>query len=137
MQNAIAVRTRWSGDLFFSGPGAGPVATAATVLDDVAEACLPGAVQPAPLAEASRCGAVDTGWFVRLTSSGLRDSQDGPERLAGLGIRLRRTSSLEDGAGGRQQGLLTAACAKGHLDAALDLLTARTGGHAWAIRAVG
>lgn len=137
VQNAIAVRTRWSGDLFFSGPGAGPVATAATVLDDVAEACLPGGVQPAPPAKGSRCGAVETGWFVRLTSNGLRDSQDGPERLAGLGIRLRRTSSLEDGAGGRQQGLLTAACAKEHLEAALDLLSARTGGRAWAIRAIG
>ncbi len=38
VQNAIALTTLWSGELFFSGPGAGPTVTAATVLDDVIEA---------------------------------------------------------------------------------------------------
>jgi homoserine dehydrogenase len=136
VQNAIAVRTRWSGDLFFSGPGAGPIATAATVLDDVAEACLPGATPPPAAAQASACGPIESGWFVRLTAPDLQDAQEGPERLAGLGIRLRRTSSLGSGAAGRQQWLLTAACARDHLEAALDLLSARTGGDTWAIRAI-
>ena len=31
VQNAVSLRTKWSGDLFFSGPGAGPAITAATV----------------------------------------------------------------------------------------------------------
>ena len=30
VQNAVSVTTRWTGDLFFSGPGAGPTVTAAT-----------------------------------------------------------------------------------------------------------
>ena len=46
VQNAIALTTLWSGELFFSGPGAGPTVTAATVLDDVVEASRNGETVP-------------------------------------------------------------------------------------------
>lgn len=136
VRNAIAVQTRWSGDLFFSGPGAGPVATAATVLDDVAEACLPGTVQPPRPAQPSACLPLETGWFIRLTSRHVRHAQEYPERLARLGIRLRRTSELRDGETGRQQWLLASACGRDHLDAALELLAAGSSMACWAIRAI-
>ncbi|MGH9372767.1 MAG: homoserine dehydrogenase, partial [Vicinamibacterales bacterium] len=50
VQNAVSLRTRWTGDLFFSGPGAGPTVTAATVLDDIVEGRC-GGHATAPVAE--------------------------------------------------------------------------------------
>jgi hypothetical protein len=136
VQNAIALRTRWSGDLFLSGPGAGPTVTAATVLDDVFEAYQAGAVQSPAVARAGSCTAPPTGWFIRLTAADLRDAQTAPGLLGTLGIRMCRTSPLVNGPHGRQQWLLTAPCARDHIGAALDLLSTKTGGNASMIRAL-
>ena len=46
VQNGVLLTTPLADSLFFSGPGAGPSVTAATVLDDVVEAV--GGVGPGP-----------------------------------------------------------------------------------------
>ena len=133
VQNAIALTTLWSGELFFSGPGAGPTVTAATVLDDVVEASL--SPPPAP-AESRSTPAVtsprESAWFVRLTSTSLSEN-DTAALLSSLGIRLRRVSHVDARCGSHSQWLLTYPCGRVHLDAALDLLSAKTGSHAWRI----
>ena len=153
VQNAVALKTRWAGDLFFAGPGAGPTVTAATVIDDTIEAqavARDAAIRATAAAAASdpppaawRRPALDragggpaTGWFVRIAADRLATEQDAPALLAGLGIRLRRTSSLAARDGGARQWLLTAPCARDHVMAALDVLAARSGAKAYCIRAV-
>jgi len=134
VQNAIALTTLWSGELFFSGPGAGPTVTAATVLDDVFEASrvggtAPAASQAAPAVASPR----DSAWFVRLTSTSLGENHTA-ELLSQLGIRLRRVSHVDARGGLHSQWLLTYPCGRVHLDAALDLLSAKTGSRAWRIQ---
>jgi homoserine dehydrogenase len=95
-ENAITLRNSY-GTLFYAGPGAGPAATAATVLDDVHEITQGDQVRAAdddgadcagPLAT----GAPETGWFIRLTSA---TQLPAPESVADFlgshGIWLRRT----------------------------------------------
>jgi homoserine dehydrogenase len=126
VQNAIALTTAASGELFFGGPGAGPEVTAATVLDDVIEAAA-GASSPI---ETARPAAVSrltgAGWFLRISSSTLAES-DAPGLLASLGVRLRRASHVDARGGEHSQWLLTHPCSRAHLAAALQLVTSRTG----------
>jgi hypothetical protein len=135
VQNGICLRSRWSGDLCFSGPGAGPSVTAATVLDDVVEAHA-GARALRLGARRSECAAPDTGWFVRLSSDGFADDQHAPSILATLGIRMRRTSPLVAHQGRRRQWLQTSHCGRPHLEAALAVLASRTTCDAWTIRSL-
>jgi homoserine dehydrogenase len=152
VQNAIALTTLWSGELFFSGPGAGPTVTAATVLDDVVEASQNGEAtsiehEPAsPRAANPRLrhrsrqtppvtSVNDGAWFVRLTSSSLGEA-DAPSLLASLGVRIRRASCIDARSGRHSQWLLTHPCGRAHLDAALDVLSAKTGCSAWRIPAL-
>ncbi len=137
VQNGITLRTRWSGDVFLSGPGAGPIATAATILDDVIEArALGQAVVPVAERQATTCSAPDTGWFIRLAASDLVDAQQTVGFLGALGIRVQRSSRLTARDGRQRQWLLTTACSHAHLEAALDLFKARIGADAWSARVV-
>jgi hypothetical protein len=76
----------------------------------------------------------DGGWFVRLTSSTLAEAE-APSLLASLGIRTRRASCIDARSGRHSQWLLTHPCGRVHLDAALDLLSAKTGCCCWRIPA--
>jgi homoserine dehydrogenase len=136
VQNAVLLTTALADGLFFSGPGAGPSVTAATVLDDVVEAVRGETEQDgycvrdcdvAPQAEA--------GWFVRLTSNALAENA-APALLGSLGVRLRRTSHVDARSGRHYQWLLTRPCARAHLAAALDVLEARTDCRSWFIPCV-
>lgn len=136
VQNAVSLTTRWSGNLFFSGPGAGPTVTAATILDDVVEA---QQLTPAPIAatiRVQRCGQLETGWFIRLTAADSNGDQDAFSLLTGLGIRLRRISPVVKGDGKREQWLLTHPCSREHMAAATAVVGARCGSAAWSIRAI-
>jgi homoserine dehydrogenase len=137
VQNAVVLRTRWSGDLFYGGPGAGPTVTAATVLDDVVEARQASRIRHTPREsrKSGVCAAPETGWFVRLNCDRLQDAQQGPGLLGGLGVRVRRSSALFAGNGTLSQWILTAPCGRDHLAAALDVLTARTGASTRILRA--
>jgi homoserine dehydrogenase len=137
VQNGIVLGSDWCGELFFSGPGAGPTVTAATVLDDVVEACR----QRGPRIEttgrrAVECRSPETGWFIRLTAEDLVDAQQAPGFLASLGIRVLRSSRPTARDGRQYQWLLTAPCTRAHLRAALDVLAARSGAGAWSLRVV-
>lgn len=126
VQNAVSLRSRWSGTLFFSGPGAGPAVTAATVLDDVVEAReMTGSTRPIGPSRTPAPGAPATGWFLRVTSSQLRDEQDAPSVLATLGVRLRRHSRLLTRDGRQRQWLLIQPCTPDHIAAALAVLAGK------------
>jgi len=135
VQNAIGLTTRSSGELFFSGPGAGPAVTASTVLDDVIEAAAGsgGAIEAARPVTVS--GLADAGWFLRISSSTLAES-DAPALLSSLGVRLQRASHVDARAGEHSQWLLTHPCSRAHLDAALELLTSRTCCRHWCLPAL-
>ena len=136
VQNAVSLKTKWSGDLFFSGPGAGPTVTAATVLDDVAEAQLMSSEPLRVVRRPTACETPETGWFIRLTSPEPTAEQDGPALLTSLGVRMRRISQRMITGGRRKQWLLTHSCGRRHVAAALDVLCAKTGSAAWFIRAI-
>lgn len=72
--NGIRLDGRHVGNLFFSGPGAGPDVTAATLLDDAIEATASGPrVQPRPAASTAPAfpAAPATSWFLRVTFPGV------------------------------------------------------------------
>jgi homoserine dehydrogenase len=136
VQNAVKLTTPLGDSLFFSGPGAGPSVTAATVLDDVVEAFRPGGELESPRPRASDVAhQAEAGWFVRLTSSALAEDA-APALLGSLGVRLRRASHVDARSGRHYQWLLTQPCARAHLTAALDVLEARTGSHGWSVPCV-
>jgi homoserine dehydrogenase len=135
VQNAVALTTRWSGQLFFSGPGAGPTVTAATVLDDIQEIRRAPSPAPAvPPASPAACETPATGWYIRLTS---RDApaEQAPAILGSLGVRVRRQSEVDSRDGRRRQWMVAHACSRDHLGAVLDLVASRCGCETWAIRA--
>lgn len=136
VQNALSLRTRWSGELSFSGPGAGPAVTAATVLDDVYEAVRTSAAVPPPARHPS--GTLSppvTGWLVRVTARDLVNEPHARGVLERLGVRVRRASPIALCAGQQAQWLLTGAADAAHAGAALDLLASRIGGRVWRIPA--
>ncbi len=146
VQNAVSLTTGRGDGLFFSGPGAGPAVTAATVLDDAVEAIGPHPERPTHQPRPCTVSAPSEGaWFVRLTrlrpgsggqaSSALAE-QEAPALLTSLGVRLRRVSHIDARAGRHHQWLLTEPCARGHVAAALEVLEARTGIGNWTIPCV-
>ncbi len=72
--SGIQLSGRFVSDLFFSGPGAGPDVTAATILDDAVEAVSSGPTLPRAPRRATtpvRLKAAETEWFVRARFPGL------------------------------------------------------------------
>ena len=93
--SGIQCSGRYVSDLFFSGPGAGPDITAATILDDVAEAVSvvpahrPSRKAPTPLTLVSP----STEWFVRARFPGLVPESDAASQLfASVGTSVLKTS---------------------------------------------
>lgn len=136
VDNALALGTV-SGDLLFGGPGAGPLATATTILDDVVEAA---AGRWVPGYERVRRVAPEvpaTGWYVRLGRGGgaaLPAGEDIADLLGAHGVWLRRTSESapRDPAGTRAA--LTYPCPRPRIERALAALDAASGGNSFAIR---
>ncbi|MBI2833392.1 MAG: homoserine dehydrogenase [Acidobacteria bacterium] len=123
--NGLCLRGRLAGDLFYSGAGAGPDVTAATILDDVveiAEQRQAGAVArpSAPNPVVARCRPPQTAWFVRVTAS--IDPVD-PDDVAALlrlhGIGLRRVSRARRSRGSQILHVLTGRSARPRLERAL------------------
>jgi homoserine dehydrogenase len=90
--NGIRLDGRHVSNLFFSGPGAGPDVTAATLLDDAVQAA---AVEkrihhrPAPSARPVSPSSPVTSWFVRVTFPGVLPAAPAVARLvtnAGLPV---------------------------------------------------
>jgi homoserine dehydrogenase len=73
--SGIQLKGRFIPDLFFSGPGAGPDITAATVLDDVVEAVTTRVSRPARAVTVPRVATLAappaTGWLIRAAFPGV------------------------------------------------------------------
>jgi homoserine dehydrogenase len=128
--NAIVLTTP-HGDVVHAGPGAGPDATADTVLDDVAEAASRRARTPRPVGVVPVTGP-RTSWFIRLTAPGALPA---PEEIADFlgahGIWMRRTS-----AGKAAACHLTWPCSRERLARALAALGHAAGTESVSLRAV-
>jgi hypothetical protein len=132
--NGICLDGRFVRDLYYSGPGAGPDVTAATLLDDAVEILSgeTGADPAAPaIAAAADLQAPETPWFVRLAFAAQPPCEsDLCDLLGAHGIWPRRMS----GPAGSLTYLITQRCAKTHLDAGLAALSAATGARTHAVR---
>jgi homoserine dehydrogenase len=83
--SAIHLSGRYISNLCFSGPGAGPDITAATILDDVVEAVTTtrdsARMRAAPLTAAPLAAPPVTGWFVRARFPGLVPSPSATSQI--------------------------------------------------------
>lgn len=128
--NGILIRGE-RGVQCYTGPGAGPAVTAATLLDDVAELAAERRVRPPscePTRAASSIARPDTGWFLRLTAA--RDA-DILDLLGSYGVWCTRLARR----GGRTF-VLTCPAAPARLQSALAAIEAATGVIAAAFPAV-
>jgi len=94
--NGIEIRSD-AGTQSYTGPGAGPDVTAATLLDDVAEVVTERRVRipsPAPAAAARSVARPETAWFVRL--DGAARESDVADLLGSYGIWCRGLSRRGD-----------------------------------------
>lgn len=154
--NGVELRGPEIGAVFYSGPGAGPDVTAATILDDVIEIASASGGQGgrtrtpsdriAPRAisgEADRdaCGghgaridAPATGWFVRIRNATRVDTTALRATLAARGVSVRATGLLVADPAGSSIHVLTHACRRECLENALAALRASIGGTTLALR---
>jgi homoserine dehydrogenase len=96
-ENAIILNGP-NGRLLFQGPGAGPVVTAATVMDDVVEALRSPRVEEEPcVLRSEQAASPETGWFVSATGARLPAIVEIADLLASFGIFLRRTADAGPG----------------------------------------
>ena len=106
----------------FAGAGAGPTVTAATLLDDAAEAVRDDR-QPRPCRPWKFATPLQpaTGWFIRVSGERLPDPPAIANLLSPYGICLRRTSEpAPNGAGGLW--LLTHRCTDAQIEDGLTAL---------------
>jgi homoserine dehydrogenase len=138
VQNAVLLRNRASGDLFFAGPGAGPVVTAATLLDDVTEVTAGSNGAAEWHAAEERVAAAkqpSNAWFVRVAGAPPPEATTIADLLSSYGIRLRRTSEPR-----RQNSeilwLLTHRCGNRQIRSALAALEAATPCQTFRVRVI-
>jgi hypothetical protein len=83
-------------DILFQGPGAGPSATAATIIDDLVEAIdATPARRPVAVRQVGDIRQPPVGpWFVRLTATGNARPVDG-RALAMLGLPIARSDHAD------------------------------------------
>jgi homoserine dehydrogenase len=131
--NGICLESRLTPPLVFSGPGAGPEATAATILDDVlnahrTEPVVRGTGAIGQTAEGLGRVTVSeppTGWFVRVSHPADRlDPLGVADLLSTFDVWIQRTSTPSDTAAPNALWLLTHPCERARLDAALHALRA-------------
>ena len=120
--NGIRLDGRHVQNLFFSGPGAGPDVTAATLLDDAAQATAERrltARRVAPARPLFPCSPA-TRWLVRATFPGVLPAGDAAGRLvAGAGLQVE---GVADYAGAASRWFLIGPHSRRDVDAALSKL---------------
>ena len=126
-----------TGDLFFSGPGAGPDVTAATLLDDVFGAVTGRPADPPPGraagdaesggASGRTCLAPVTPWFARIESPDTPDYPSVAELLAAHGVWVRRRDRPAGSRSGVVWHALIESCPRPRIEQALAALEAATG----------
>jgi homoserine dehydrogenase len=110
------------GRLSFTGPGAGPFATATTMLDDVVEAVRGGQPPPRHTPPPAGVAPPSTAWFVRLRGSELPRGDEVAEFLGSHGVWIRHAASC-----GQRRCLVTYAASRGRVETALGALALATG----------
>src|SRR5262249_54949787 len=111
--------------LFYSGPGAGPDVTAATILDDVAEVLAGNrdlrrwrASVPATVS-----ARAEGGWFVRLRAAGsLPQASDTADLLGAHDVWTSRITDPSTQSGADCRWMLTLPCARPRIERALRSL---------------
>jgi homoserine dehydrogenase len=132
--NGVLLRDRADAAFLFAGPGAGPVVTATTLLDDVIEAAT-GSVSIPARAPRGRVEAPATPWFVQIPNApAVPPLARLAEVIGGAGVQITRAAN---GEGGDAVSVLTSACSRGSIDAALAAIDAQWGSQATALRAIG
>ncbi|MFQ5806171.1 MAG: hypothetical protein ACE5I3_06965, partial [Phycisphaerae bacterium] len=141
-ENALQLRSRLGGLLSFSGPGAGPDVTAATILDDVAE-IVTQPVRYTALRDTQEsvapaaCEAPETPWFVRLTfSKHVPPAHELCEFLGAHGVWFQRSAKAESVENGPVQYGLTHASPRLRIELALSALRRAAGCSTYHIRAL-
>lgn len=132
LTNGIQIRGA-RGTLCFTGPGAGPDVTAATLVDDVAEIVTERRIRPPASVVARAVRRVErpeTAWFVRV--SGAARNADAADLLSAYGVWCTRLS----GHAGRLYAL-TCAASHDRVESALSALRAATGHAVTAFPALG
>lgn len=143
VENAVCLHSDVAGDLFYSGPGAGPAVTAATILDDVAECCAAADDLAAPRGTApagcrvGACEAPATSWFVRLSGCpALPHGADLSDLLGSFGIWLRRVSTIDSSTGQAVCYLQTWPSSRERVERALAAVSAASGCESFFIRSL-
>lgn len=131
VDNALVLETE-AGRLFFSGPGAGPIPTATTILDDVLEVThgRPSRIV-SPRTGRVRVSAPATPWLLRLDGPDLPREEEIAAFLGSHGIWSRRSS-----AGRHGRSIVTYASARERVETALRALSLAVPCDARAIRAL-
>jgi homoserine dehydrogenase len=95
--NGIRLDGRYVSNLFFSGPGAGPDVTAATLLDDAVQAATTttqGPPRPAPSTTPAFPSSPATAWFLRVTFPGVLPSEPAVAQLvSSCGVQVERVAA--------------------------------------------
>lgn len=118
--NGVLIKSLRQGSMCFTGPGAGPDVTAATLLDDVAELMTERRVRtpsPEPSTPAASISRPASAWFVRLGGAALES--DVADLLGSYGIWTTRVARRAD-----RTYVLTCAAGYARVQAALGALQA-------------
>lgn len=121
--NGIRLDGRYVSNLFFSGPGAGPDVTAATLLDDAVQAATAGSghPRPAPSTVPAFPSSPATAWFVRVTFPGVLPSEQAVAQLVSTsGLHVERVAAH---ATSNARWLLVGPQSRRNLDAAITRLS--------------
>jgi homoserine dehydrogenase len=133
--NGICLRDCDGHTLGFTGPGAGPRATAVTVLDDVRQA-VEGRAAPPVVPRRGWFEPPETPWLLRLTSEvRVPDGREIGDLLGSYGVWIARTSS-KDTTSGEAQSFLTHPVHRPRIEAAARALSLAARCSASFIRAI-
>ncbi len=127
-ESALQIDTE-SARLFFAGPGAGPLPTATTILDDVVEAARGSREAPARSRRPLIVSAPATAWLLRIRGGLLPSGEEIAARLGACGVWNRRSFSHGDASW-----QLTYPCERERLDAGVRSLALGTGCRTLSVR---
>ena len=135
--NGLCLQAVSGSQMCFTGPGAGPDATAITMLDDVLEAASPSAFPLPPAARPGLVGAPTTGWLLRVTSeSALPPAVDIADLLGAQGVWAERTTPRDTRDGRETQSCLVYPCDRPRIERAAAALAAATRSNTRVFRAL-
>ena len=135
VENALVLSTP-HGRVLLQGPGAGPDATAATVLDDVHEIAAGGGAPRPRVVTATAVSTPATGWMVTLSAAQLPSASEVADFLASFGVFAHRSTATRLQAERRVRSFLAWPTDRPRLEQALASLERACGCEALALRAL-